>query len=135
MFQQVAMYGIWAFTAWLTLIGLIMAFAPARALAMLRLAGSSVLINVGELGMRLVFGLALVGTHPVSKFPHFFLYFGAFMAASSVLILLIPRRWHSAYAVWWANRLPAWFLRVMAPVTFAAAGALLYAVWPAGLQS
>jgi hypothetical protein len=134
MFQTLAMYAVWAFLAWLSLVGLTMALAPGAALGLLRRAGSTLAINVGELGMRLIFGLALVGTHGVSRFPEFFLYFGGFMAVSSVLILLIPRRWHSAYAVWWADRLPAWSVRAMAPLTFAAVGALLYAVWPAVLS-
>lgn len=132
MILTLSTYGIWAFVAWLTLIGVMMALAPRGALALLRRAGSTHAINMFELGARLVFGLSMMGVSAASAFPDVIFYIGAFLAATSVLILVLPLRWHNGYAVWWADRLPPIAVRLFAPLTFAAAAALVWFVLPSG---
>ena len=128
MLEQFAAYTIIAFTLWLTALGVVMAFIPDWALFLLRQAGSTLLIHVGELMLRLLFGLAMIIVADRSLFPQAFFWIGAFMAITAALILILPRRWHSAYALWCADRLPSWLVRVSALLCFVGGWALLFAV-------
>ncbi len=128
MISQMAIYGVFLFAAWMAVAGSLMLFAPKTALFCLRKAGSTAFLNIFELTVRFSFGLALMGAAPLSRFPEAFGWIGLFIAATSVLILLIPRRWHHAYAIWWADILPPLLVRVMAPISFMAALLLVYAV-------
>lgn len=128
MISQLAIYGVLLFAAWMALVGGIMMLAPDGALSILRKAGSTAIINIAEQSLRFTFGIALIGAAHLSRFPEAFTWIGVFIAATSVLILLIPRRWHYAYAVWWADRLRPGMVRLLAPVSFAIALVLVYAV-------
>lgn len=130
MIETWATYGAWIFAAWLSLVGAVMLITPQAALVMLRKAGSSVPINVAELGLRLLFGLSLIGLSAATSWPKTVLYVGIFLAATSVLILMVPLSWHNGYAVWWADRLPPVLVRLLAPLSFAAAAFLVFAVIP-----
>lgn len=128
MISQFAIYGVLLFAAWMGLVGCIMLFAPDGALSILRMAGSTALINVAEQALRFSFGLAMIGAAPLSRYPEAFQWIGLFIAATSVLILLVPRQWHHGYAVWWADKLHPVIVRLLAPVSFAVALVLVYAV-------
>lgn len=128
MISQIAIYGVLLFAAWMGLVGSLMLLAPDGALSILRMAGSTAVINVAEQVLRFSFGLAMIGAAPLSRFPDAFQWIGLFIAATSVLILLVPRRWHHGYAVWWADKLHPVVVRLLAPIAFAAALVLVYAV-------
>lgn len=128
MVSQIAVFGVLLFAAWMGLAGGIMLLAPDWALRLLGKAGSTLLINVAEQVLRFIFGIAMIGAQPVSRFPEVFALAGGFIAITSLLILLVPRRWHHAYAVWWAGHLPPVLVRFLSVPAFAAALALLYAV-------
>jgi len=128
MISQLAIYGVLLFAAWMALVGGIMLLAPDSALSILRMAGSTAVINIAEQSLRFIFGLALMGAAHLSRFPEAFTWIGGFIAVTSVLILLVPRRWHHAYALWWADRLHPTIVRILAPVSFALALVLVYAV-------
>lgn len=64
-----------------------------------------------------------------SKLPQFFETAGLFIIASSIVLLLIPLRWHSGYAVWWSNRLTPVAVRSLAPFSLVAGASLIYAAW------
>lgn len=128
MISQIAIYGVLLFAAWMGLVGSLMLLAPDGALSILRMAGSTAVINVAEQALRFSFGLAMIGAAPLSRFPDAFQWIGLFIAATSVLILLVPRRWHHGYAVWWADKLHPVVVRLLAPIAFAAALVLVYAV-------
>ncbi len=112
---------------WLMVVAGIMVAKPDTALAALGAMGSTALIQFGEHGLRLLAGLAFVGAAPVSKFPLAFQVFGGFLAVSSVLIMIAPRRWHQRYARYWAARIPIWSVRALAPVSAAAGAAVIWA--------
>lgn len=120
---------IWLGGAWLVGVGALMILRPERALAMLAQTASSWQVNVGEQVPRLLVGLAMIAQAEVSREPHLFVAAGWFLLLSSVVLLLMPLKWHAGYAKWWAARFPSWAVRVIGPVSMAAGGAL---IWAAG---
>ncbi|MHA6287777.1 hypothetical protein [Maricaulis sp. CAU 1757] len=120
---------------WLVGVGLLCAARPEVALRGLASMGSTRLIHFGEHALRGMAGLALVGAAAGSRHPAVFFWAGLFIVASSALIALAPRRWHHAYAVWWARRLPAWSMRLAAPLSIAAGLALAWAAHGPSLQA
>lgn len=111
---------------WLILVGLFMLFYPARALRALALFGSTPLLHFSELGLRMVAGLALILAGPFSHLPEFLVLAGWFIALSSVVLMLLPRTWHAAYAIWWSARLSVTAVRWLAPVACLAGAALIH---------
>ena len=128
MISQLAIYGVLLFAAWMGLVGGIMLLAPEGALSILRMAGSTAVINIAEQTLRLSFGVALIGAAQLSRFPEAFTWIGAFIVVSSLVILAVPRRWHHGYALWWAERLAPVVVRFLAPVSLLIAALLVYAV-------
>lgn len=105
--------------AWLVVAGLVMLLAPRLALRAVAGFGSTVLVHFGELGFRLAAGVALVVADPSSSASGIVAPIGWFLIVSSVVLMLLPRSWHAAYAIWWARRLPPVFLRLVAPIAIA----------------
>jgi hypothetical protein len=111
---------------WLICVAILMWLAPTRALNILRATASSRRVNNVEQGLRLLGGAALILRAPAAKAPWIFGIGGWFVVASSVALLVMPLRWHSTYARWWADRLRPWSVRAMAPLSAAAGLALAY---------
>ena len=116
------------FALWLIAVAFLCLIRPGLALKALGAMGSTPLIHFGEHALRALVGLALIGVSDTTPWPQAFFWAGIFIVASSALIALAPRHWHHAYAMFWARRLPPWSLRVMAPLTVAAGGALFRVV-------
>ena len=111
---------------WLFLVGLFMLFLPARALRALAMFGSTPLLHFSELGLRMVAGLALIVAGPYSRLPEFLVPAGWFIALSSVVLMLLPRAWHAAYATWWSARFSISAVRGLGPVACLAGAALIF---------
>lgn len=111
---------------WLIIVAVLMSLAPLRALDILRSTASSRRVNNVEQGLRLLAGAALIVRGPASKAPLVFEAGGWFVVASSVALLVMPLRWHSSYARWWADKLRPWSVRALAPFSAAAGLALAY---------
>ena len=124
---QIALIGVVAAGSWLVCVGAFMALRPAQALNVLRLTASTRTVNNVEQGLRLLSGLALLIHSPESKLPHAFAIGGWFVIISSLVLLVVPLGWHSAYAVWWANRLTTSTVRLIAPASVLAGIGLVYA--------
>ncbi|WP_420430171.1 hypothetical protein [Hyphobacterium sp.] len=122
-----AKLGVYALGLWLIAVAALMASAPSRALQGLAGMGSTPLIHFGEHALRSLAGLALIGASETARFPTIFYVSGLFLVFSSALIVIAPRRWHHAYAQFWAQRLPVWSIRWLAPLSAAAGLALLWA--------
>lgn len=116
------------FGLWIAAVGVLMAFAPRTALAGLARMGSTLVINVTELGLRLIAGMAVWFAADLSRWPEGFRVAGAFIVVTSILLLAIPRRWHHAYAVWWAQQLKPLGVRLLAPAALMAGGVVVWAV-------
>ena len=89
---------------------------------------STALINITELAIRFIVGLAIFHYAPESNFPDAFRIIGSFLAVTAILILAFPRQWHAAYAQWWARRLPVWIVPMVAPLSFAAGVFFIFAL-------
>ena len=113
---------------WLAFIGVLCVLRPDLARRGLASMGSTWPIQIGEHLLRGLFGLGLILAAPISRFPLAFEVAGWFIVATSALILMAPKRWHHAYAIWWAERIPIWAYRIAALPTFAAAAMLIYAL-------
>lgn len=119
--------GCAAAALWLISTGAFMALQPRRALHVLSLTASTRRVNNVEQGLRLSAGIALLSRAPASKLPQVFEVAGWFIVLSSLVLLVIPLRWHAAYACWWADRLPVTAVRAIAPLSALAGLGLIYA--------
>ena len=127
MILTVALLVVLLGAAWLGFVGLVCLVRPMRAKAALARMGSNWRIQLGEHIPRGIVGLAMVLRAPASKAPQLFEVGGWFIVASSIAIMLLPMRWHNAYAVWWSERIPLGAYRILSLPTLAAAVALAYA--------
>jgi hypothetical protein len=125
--EQVSLIACTAAGMWLIGTGAFMALRPGRALQILSLTASTRTINNVEQGLRLSAGLALILRASASKLPHLFEVAGWFTVLSSLILLVLPLRWHSAYACWWADRLSPRIVRAVAPLSALAGTGLIYA--------
>ena len=113
---------------WLVAVAGLMAFRPERTRDYLAAAGSTDFINIAEHALRMLAGVSFYLAAPVSRFPLGFEVFGAFLVVTSAIILMIPRRWHHGYALFWAKRIPLPAMRLLAPLSAAAGAFVLYAI-------
>ncbi len=119
----VTLFGLFLIAA-----GFVMLLFPTVAWKILNKAGSTPLINYGELSLRMIPAAGLILYAGESRFPMVFEWLGWFMVGTSLVLMLLPRRWHHAYARKCAALLPPPMLRLMAPFSFAFGGFILYAV-------
>ncbi len=124
--QIVALAAVVLSGLWLIVVAWLMWARPRNCLSWLNLFASTWRINVTELSLRATVGLALLVRSPSSKAPDLFEIGGWFIFVTSIMLLIVPRPWHSAYAVWWSKKLPTSFVRAMAPLTAAAGLLLIY---------
>jgi predicted membrane chloride channel (bestrophin family) len=113
---------------WMIGLGVFMAVAPRRALAALAAMGGTPRVHFGEMAIRILAGAALMLVSGASRFPQALWLIGAFLIVSAVVLMLLPRRWHSAYSRWWAARIPVWAVRVVAPTSVLIGAALIWTV-------
>lgn len=104
-----------------------MAIRPRRFLHLLSFTASTWRINVTEQGLRLLAGVALIIRAEASSLPWLFEVGGWFVVASSLILLMMPLRWHAAYAIWWSRKLHPWAVRAIAPLSAAFGMGLVYA--------
>lgn len=118
---------------WLILVGMVMFILPSRALRALAKFGSTPFLHFSELGLRMVVGFALVVAAPLSSLPDVLVPVGWFVAVSSVVLMMLPRAWHAAYATWWSERISVTAVRCLSPLALLAGGALIVVLTPAGM--
>lgn len=128
MLAEIARYGVIAAGLWLMLVAGWMAIRPAACRAILAKMGSTPLIHYGEHGVRALAGLCLIGAADASNAPLILTVAGGFIVVSSIVIALAPRRWHAAYAGWWAERLPLVAYQALSPVSLIGGAALIWVV-------
>lgn len=116
-----------AAAGWLVWTGWLMAFRPRDALGLLSRTATTSRINAIEQVPRLIAGGAMIVRAEVSRFPMFFEIAGWFIVASSIVLLVIPLRWHNGYAVFWAQRIPPPAVRMIAPLAVLGAAGLIWA--------
>lgn len=72
--------------------------APSRASTFLMGFASSPRAHSAELAVRLVVGCAFVLRAPMTLYPAFFAAFGWLLVGTTAVLVLVPWRWHRAFA-------------------------------------
>jgi hypothetical protein len=126
---QIAFVVLVLAAGWLIGVGGLAIARPERARDMLRQTAATRRINLTEQGLRLLAGIALIVRAPYSKLPMFFEIGGGFVVASSILLLILPLRWHAGYAIWWAERVHAFAVRAVGFLSIIGGAGLIYAAW------
>jgi hypothetical protein len=132
--QSAALIIVIAAGLWFAGVGALMAFQPSYCLELFErmtanLEASNWRLNITEQGLRMVAGAALVMRAPASRLRMAFEVAGWILVASSVLILVLPVRWHGAYGRWWVGRIAPLAVRVLSPVPVLAGAGLIYAAF------
>ena len=108
-----------AFGLWMMGVSVMILLRPTMMLGALRKMASTNLINYTELVLRLLVGIGVVGLAPFTPYTNFLQLCGGFLMVTAIILMLIPRRWHHAYAVWWAEKLKPWQVQLATPLSFA----------------
>jgi hypothetical protein len=128
MIDEVARWFVFAFGLWLIALSLFMLLRPRNALVLLAKMGSTKVIHYSELGLRFMAGVSMILAAPASHAPEYLTPIGWFVAASSVVLMLLPRSWHAAYSSWWAQRIPPFAVSALAPLSICAGALLAHSV-------
>lgn len=108
--------------------GFIMLFAPEKARAIVRKAGSTNFINYAELIIRMIPAAAFILYAEHSAYPGVLKYLGWFMLVSSLFLCLVPRQLHHRYALKCAEILKPFYFRLISPFSFLFGFAIIYSV-------
>jgi len=117
-----------AFGLWMMGVSVLILLRPIMMLGALSKMASTYLINYTELSLRLLVGIGVVGLAPFTTYTKLLHICGGFLIFTAIILMLIPRRWHHAYAVWWAGKLKPWQVQVATPISFAVGAAALWLV-------
>ena len=124
----IAKYTILLFGVFIILVGFLMLFKPKKARAILRKAGSTNLINYAEITIRIIPASALITYASEVKFSFFFNSLGWFMLITSLILYLVPRRYHHNYSLKCADFLIPLYFQWISPISFLFGGFLIYTV-------
>jgi hypothetical protein len=132
--QTIALIVVTAAGVWLVGVAFLMALRPRYCLHLFEkmsanLERSNWRLQFTEQGLRVLAGVALIVRAPASRLPLVFEVAGWFLVATSLLIMVVPVRWHGAYGRWWVGRIPPLAIRVLSPVPMMAGVGLLYAAF------
>lgn len=130
--QTVALVLVSAAGLWLVGVALLMAFLPRYSLQLCMkmttaLEASSKRVQFIEQPLRVLAGVALVVRAPASKLPLAFEIFGWMLIVSSVIVMLLPIRWHGKYGAMIFPRLTPLILRLLSPVPAIVGAGLVWA--------
>ncbi|WAC01850.1 hypothetical protein N7U66_18585 [Lacinutrix neustonica] len=114
------------FGLFIIFIGFVMLFAPNKARATLRKAGSTNVINYTEITLRLIPAIALIIHSEASKIPEAFQLFGWIMVVTSLILYFIPRKAHHRFSMKSSDVLKPLYIRRIAPFAFILGGVILY---------
>src|SRR5690606_26720965 len=103
------------FGVFIIFVGLLMLFAPKKARAILRKAGSNNFINYAEITLRLIPAIAMILYADFSKLPLAFKIFGGIMVLTSLILYLIPRKTHHSFSMKSADLLKPIYFQLIAP--------------------
>lgn len=109
-------------------VGFMMLFAPEKARDTLRKAGSTNLINYGEITIRMIPAGALILYADYSRIPIAFSLLGWFMIATSLVLYFVPRRLHHQYSLTSASLLKPVYVQLLSPLAFLFGTTIIYCV-------
>ena len=124
-----AKYTVILFGFFFIMVGFLMLFAPNKARAILRKAGSTNFINYAEITVRIFPAVALIVYADYSKLPLVFTVFGGFMLATSIVLYFIPRTLHHKYSLKCADLLKPIYFQIIAPFSIGIGCGIIYSVF------
>jgi hypothetical protein len=132
--QAIALIVVAAAGVWLVGVAFLMALRPRYCLHLFEkmsanLERSNWRLQFIEQGLRVLAGVALIVRAQASKLPLVFEVAGWLLVATSLLIMVVPVRWHGAYGRWWVGRIPPLAIRVLSPVPMMAGAGLIFAAF------
>lgn len=128
--EQIAFYIVLLFGAFFIFCGTLMLLAPERARNTIRKAGSTNLINYGEISIRMIPAAAMVVLADFSKFPAPFEIMGWFMLATSLVLFFVPPKLHNAFSNKGADKLNPLLIRILSPIAVTAGLLVIYNALP-----
>jgi hypothetical protein len=128
MAEIIAKYLIILFGIFFIGVGLLMLIKPETARATLRKAGSTNLINYGEITIRIIPAVALIIISDLSKYPSIFKLFGWFMLLTSLVLYFVPKKLHHDFSNKCADILKPFYFQLIAPFSMAIGILLIYCV-------
>lgn len=128
MAEIIAKYLIIFFGIFFICVGFLMLIKPEKARATLRKAGSTNLINYGEITIRIIPAVALIIISDLSKYPLIFNLFGWFMLLTSVVLYFVPKKLHHDFSNKCADFLKPVYFQLIAPFSMTIGIVLIYCV-------
>ncbi|SDB65774.1 hypothetical protein SAMN03097699_3143 [Flavobacteriaceae bacterium MAR_2010_188] len=116
------------FGIFIILVGFVMLFKPDVARNVLRMAGSTNLINYSEITLRIFPAIAFILYSDFSKSPNAFKIFGWIMLVTSLLLYFIPRKTHHQFSMKSAEFLKPKYFQLISPFAFLFGGLIIYGV-------
>lgn len=116
------------FGLFIVAMGLVMLFAPKKARATLRKAGSTDFINYAEITIRTIPAVAMIVYADHSKFPVAFAVFGWIMVITSLVLYAIPRKMHHNFSMKSAELLKPINFQFTAPFAMLLGGLIIYSI-------
>ena len=116
------------FGCFLISAGFLMLFYPSKARAIIGKAGSTNFINYAEITIRMIPAAALVIYANFSKYQEVFSILGWFIIATSLVLYVIPRKIHHAYAVYCAALLKPNLIRLTSPFSILFGSFIIFCV-------
>lgn len=128
MLETLAKCTVIVFGLFFIVVSFIMLFAPHKARATLRKAGSTNLINYSEISIRMIPAAALILAADCSRFPEVFRVFGWFMLGTSLVLFFVPRQLHHSFSLKAADVLKPLYFQFISPFALIIGLALIYSV-------
>ena len=128
MITTISKWTVLLFGAFIIFVGFIMLFAPKKARATLRKAGSTNFINYMEITIRLIPAVALIAYADFCKFPEAFKVFGWFMLITSLILYIVPRKTHHNFSLKSAEILKPIYFQLISPFAFLFGGLIIFNV-------
>jgi len=128
MITTISKWTVLLFGAFIIFVGFIMLFAPKKARATLRKAGSTNFINYMEITIRMIPEVALILYADFCKFPEAFKIFGWFMLITSLILYIVPRKTHHNFSLKSAEILKPIYFQLISPFAFLFGGLIIFNV-------
>ncbi len=106
-----------------------MFFNPEKARTIIGKAGSTILINYGELIVRLLLGISFVISAEANTYQQYFTIFGYFLMISAVILMLTSMKTHHKFSTKAAETLKPIYLRICAPFSIGFGILILLAIF------
>ena len=126
----IAKWTIISFGMFILYVGFLMLFAPVKARATLRKAGSTNFINYAEITIRMIPAIGMILYSSYSRYPEVFKVFGWFMLATSIVLYFVPRKVHHSYSLKCADILKPKYFRLLSPFALLLGIGIIYCVLP-----